>query len=574
MKKILYVILLICIGTLGVNAQVNPGWQGVLRGATNNKPVINTNVSVRFTILEQGKVLYMERHSAKTSPFGLINLQICGGTRLQGDCKKVGSNPAGGAPVLKVEIDPKGGSNFIDFGTAPLNQAFVAAYALEVMKDKVNDADTDPNNELQKISLSGDNELTLSQQGGKVTLDADTSNEFQTLSLDANTRMISLSNGNAVMVPPRGSDKDGSSSNEIQSIRLINGKITLLPDGGEVEDRKDDADADPENELQFITLSGTKMTIANGNTLDLKSIKLPSDIIWKADNAKGIVYWDDPSKSRHIQFGEGGFQYGEGNGIRVTNFGENVAEDYFKWTTPKFPANSYFKSGLLMMGKPDWYYESYWQIDEDKLLTIALTHPQRKNSNGFATSRMVFGSARKGSYIPNLLIQGAGTGAVYLLNPQDPTQAIAGLDVDPMTNKTRIFAQTKNFKENDPSHVGKDIWYTSIEGPEVGMYDRGTATLHSGEAFVPFKEHFASMAVEGTYTVILSPLSASSKGLAVVRKGKDGFYVKELFDGTGNYKFEWHVKAVRKGFEHFEVVRKKQQTNIEYLKQRQLTLDK
>ena len=54
---------------------------------------------------------------------------------------------------------------------------------------------------------------------------------------------------------------------------------------------------------------------------------------------------------------------------------------------------------------------------------------------------------------------------------------------------------------------------------------------------------------------MITPLSASSEGIAVVDKSAGSFVVKELRGGTGTYEFDWEVKAVRSGFEDFEVVR-------------------
>jgi len=58
-------------------------------------------------------------------------------------------------------------------------------------------------------------------------------------------------------------------------------------------------------------------------------------------------------------------------------------------------------------------------------------------------------------------------------------------------------------------------------------------------------------------TVILTPLSGKSKGLAVVNKKSTGFEVEELMEGSGTYEFDWEVKCVRAGHEGFEVVRNK-----------------
>ena len=125
------------------------------------------------------------------------------------------------------------------------------------------------------------------------------------------------------------------------------------------------------------------------------------------------------------------------------------------------------------------------------------------------------------------------------------------------SNQGVLFADVKNFKMTHPADPTKDIWYACIEGPEAGAYERGTATLTNGEVTVKFSDHFGLVVNPNTLTVILTPLSADSKGLAVIRKSETGFVVKELLGGTGNYSFDWEVKGVRKGFENYKVIRDK-----------------
>ena len=120
-----------------------------------------------------------------------------------------------------------------------------------------------------------------------------------------------------------------------------------------------------------------------------------------------------------------------------------------------------------------------------------------------------------------------------------------------------IFADIKNFRMDHPKDSTKEIWYACIEGPEAAAYERGTAQLVDGEAQVDFSEHFELVANPETMTVILTPNSASSEGLAVIEKTATGIKIKELRNGTGNYKFDWEVKCVRKGYEDFEVIHDK-----------------
>ncbi|MDX1941694.1 MAG: hypothetical protein SFU99_14135 [Saprospiraceae bacterium] len=118
-----------------------------------------------------------------------------------------------------------------------------------------------------------------------------------------------------------------------------------------------------------------------------------------------------------------------------------------------------------------------------------------------------------------------------------------------------VAADVKNFRMEHPTEPGKEIWYASVEGPEAAAYVRGTAKLQNGQVKVAFPEHFSLVANATTMTVILTPLSADSKGLAVIEKGETGFVVKELQGGTGSYEFDWEVKAVRKGYEDYRVIR-------------------
>jgi len=132
----------------------------------------------------------------------------------------------------------------------------------------------------------------------------------------------------------------------------------------------------------------------------------------------------------------------------------------------------------------------------------------------------------------------------------------AGLFVDEY-GKGVFFKDQNSFKMDHPKQKDKDIWYTSIEGPEAAAYERGTAELVEGEAFIPYSETFGMVINPNTVTIQLTPLSAESFGLAIVEKTETGFKVKELMKGKGNYPFDWEVKGVRKGYENYEVVRDK-----------------
>jgi len=107
----------------------------------------------------------------------------------------------------------------------------------------------------------------------------------------------------------------------------------------------------------------------------------------------------------------------------------------------------------------------------------------------------------------------------------------------------------------NPSDKNTEIWYACLEGPEAAAYLRGTGHLVNGQAVVTYESHFVSVASPEGLTIQLTPLSADSKGLAVVKKNNDGFVVAELNGGKGNYDFDFMAIAVRKGHEDYRVIR-------------------
>ena len=135
---------------------------------------------------------------------------------------------------------------------------------------------------------------------------------------------------------------------------------------------------------------------------------------------------------------------------------------------------------------------------------------------------------------------------------------LAGMFVN-VNNEGVLFGSLTSFRIDHPEEEDQEIWYAGLEGPEAAAYVRGTATLVKGRCTVEFPDHFLHVADPASMTVLMTPLSADSKGLAVVHKSDTGFIVKELFNGEGDYTFDWEVKCVRKGYEDFRVLRSKEE---------------
>jgi hypothetical protein len=100
----------------------------------------------------------------------------------------------------------------------------------------VDDADADPSNELQSLSVSGDS--------------------------------LTLSNGNTVKLPAI-DDADADPNNEIQVLSISNDTLYLSNGGFAVlpVDQVNDADADPSNEIQTLSKSGSTISLTNGGSV-------------------------------------------------------------------------------------------------------------------------------------------------------------------------------------------------------------------------------------------------------------------------------------------------------------------
>jgi len=165
MKKITAVFIL-CLSILSGFAQLpgNISYQAVIRDA-NNTLVTNQNIRVRLSILNaptSTTPLWQEVQTPNTNDNGLISLQL--GQYVAFPANLFRDN---GTLFLKTEIDPSGGTVYSISGTSQLLSTPYAMYAQDV--ENVNDADADPTNELQTISISG-TVLTLSHGGGSVVL--------------------------------------------------------------------------------------------------------------------------------------------------------------------------------------------------------------------------------------------------------------------------------------------------------------------------------------------------------------------------------------------------------------------
>jgi len=118
MKRILALLsLLIIFSTAHAQAPQGIPYQAAARNSSG-AILASTNISVRFTIRDSiaaGAITYRETHSVTTSAQGMFSVNVGQGTVVTGTFSSI--NWGTNAKFMQVEIDPAGGSIFVDMGT-------------------------------------------------------------------------------------------------------------------------------------------------------------------------------------------------------------------------------------------------------------------------------------------------------------------------------------------------------------------------------------------------------------------------------------------------------------------------
>ena len=132
MKKFtlqLFVFALLLISTLYAQVPQRFNYQGIARDAKGN-PMAGQTLSLKISLLptaDAPEAEYEEIQTVSTNAFGLYTLQIGNGAPTKGEMKAV--KWESGNKYIRVAIDPKGGTDFVDAGTTQLLSVPYALYA-------------------------------------------------------------------------------------------------------------------------------------------------------------------------------------------------------------------------------------------------------------------------------------------------------------------------------------------------------------------------------------------------------------------------------------------------------------
>lgn len=486
------------------------------------------------------------------------------------------------------------------------------------LPDQVDDADADPVNEIQSLSLIGQdlaisNGNTVTLPDLVDDADADPVNELQSLSL--NGQDLSISTGNTVTLPDLVDDADADPVNELQSLDLSGNTLSISGISGTGAAVDLSSYVSPW-EINGQDLSRSAGNVGIGTSAPDATLDVVGDVQIQS-TIPTLTGLDDQANEKYFLDADNGngrlslrsstglntfVVTGNANGGNVNIFDPNGNFRYIADVLPsgEGSVNLFGPNGnvnVLMnsfSGSPNGGVISMANTQGQTRATLSVLPTDEAGSLGLSGANgnanvllNIFGGSPNGGVMgladPNgasKMLLGSDTNDGGFLNASgnngqlnaligylstninngfigvyDSVGGIqAGMYVDPAGNGV-LFKDVNSFRMDHPTQAGKEIWYAAIEGPEAGAYERGTVQLTNGEAFVDFTEHFQMVINPDNYTVVLTPLDPSSKGLAVAEKTAKGFQVKELWQGTGNYSFDWEVKAVRKGYEDFRVIR-------------------
>jgi hypothetical protein len=248
--KYIFLAIGLLMSSIGLFAQAPQAfkYQAVARDNSGNL-IANQSVGFRISILQNsptGSPVYSETHTVASNNLGLVNLDLGAGNPVSGTFSNI--NWGTGNYFVKVELDVSGGSNYLLMGTT---QLLSVPYALHA------------------------------QSATSIANDSDA----QTLSINGTT--LSISNGNSVSLPTGSTAYTAgtgiSINGNVISNTAPNQQISLTGNGAtsvsgtypnfviSSTDNINDADANPSNELQTLTLNGNTLSISSGNSVTLSS---------------------------------------------------------------------------------------------------------------------------------------------------------------------------------------------------------------------------------------------------------------------------------------------------------------
>ena len=327
-----------------------------------------------------------------------------------------------------------------------------------------------------EVSLSG-SDATLSDGTGIAQFGADGS---ANLGIDAN-EIQSRSGGAATTlnINTHGGD-----------IELGNASSTITANGNMVVDGN-------------LTVSGTATAInTTQTTINDNIITLNNDVTGTPSENAGIEVERGDSDNVALRWNESTDRW------QITNDGSSYANIATGDTTHDAVTIDNQGTGLLSLSSQ----------------ALTVNDVMVKNTGDTMTGTLTLSGTSGSSGTTALSVTGGNSAA------SNPAVDITG----------HLSATTKSFNIPHPLHEDKRLVYGCLEGPEYGMYARGTAVIGDGEKErkigISLPEYWFKM-VGKDYTISLTP--HGNYNVWIAKKTEDGFYV--MTNTKGNARFDWNV---------------------------------
>lgn len=484
MKNILVSILFILACTFShAQSPEKMTFQAVIRDA-GNALVTNSTVGMQFSILQStatGSAVYIETHSVATNANGLATVEIGLGNVVTGSFSSI--DWANGPYFIKTETDPTGGTAYTISGTTQFLSVPYALYAKKAGN-----------------SFSGNyNDLT-----------------------------------NQPVIPTNNN-------------QLINGQGFIT--------NPNDADSDPNNEIQDLQISGQSLTIVGGNTITLPAGANTLDQAYDQGGAGS-------GRIINADAGEVEIQNSTANGIGLrattTNSGVGILSTSTNPSNAFSPIQATTNStntlvSAIIGSSSGGAYGVSGQIESTGTGTAGIYGNNLRTTGGYGT----YGIGHSGvvgetNYQLGFGVYGRNYDAIGPLGNAVGTYGMGYVGVwgdQTDVNGFSVYANgdfgaagTKAFYIDHPQDPeNKYLRHFSIESDEVINLYRGTVAFDSnGEAVVEMPAYFESVNTNFSYQ--LTPVGGYAP-LYIKEKMKDGKFV--IAGGAEGLEVSWVVHAER-----------------------------
>jgi hypothetical protein len=533
--KFLWVFLL-GINSIFAQAPNAISFQGIARNNAGNL-IVNQTVSLRFSIINTtaaGPTIYQETQSTTTNELGLFSVNIGAGTVVSGTMAAIDWKTNN--KFLKVEIDPNGGTTYLNMGTQQFRSEVYALYA-----KKSNDGISNGTNNyvIKSNGTAGVNSIIV-DNGSNVGIGVASPTEVLEIGSATNTSIkisglattSTITNSAtdvAVLADADGTLRRGSAA----------GRDVWYNTGNNVNATTNILGTTSNQSINFITNNIVRGRLTNngnltwGTTTPVNSTDLVT-VVSNATNTtpisgnssnNGSGIWGEvmsanPTDHSAIEgiyngSGTGSGIYGEYDGTNTNNVRPGVSG------TVTSPASA--NGGIGVYG-----YNSIASGNQ----RIGVLGSYNSSAFGFGVVGIAFGGGFPSGSLDIAVVGSRGN----------------NLNYSGYFNGNHVIANgTKS--ASVPTSKGNQLLY-AIESPEVWFEDYGTASLVNGEAIVKLNPLFLeTVAIDATHKMQVIIQMEDESEEVFITKGLTDFKVKESNNGKSNAAFTYKVIAKRLNFQ-------------------------